>query len=294
MRKSSSHIRTSTARPEVLDVSDANALTYVRKHAILGGVWSFYIDKLYINAGGITIKQLASDISITNSTFDYGQYSIDIRDHVYSITIQNNYFWNHGPRVRIVHSTDRFDWQQYIAKHRPRQREGYRRGGLVLINGNRDNAPGTSTIESDQAAFYIENCDNVIFSDNSLYDTRQPINLPLAEGEKSAGRILPVANFCNAKALYVKNCNYVVVSDNIFSAFWPANAGVITFEDTHYSTIQGNIITPIGGMNRSWDQISKAMLKKLPKSYGIDTINCSPIKIDNNVVEEIGPFRESK
>ena len=215
------------------------------------GVWSFYIDKLYVHTGGIIIKQLSSDISITNCTFDYGNYSIDIRDHVYSITIQNNYFWNHGPRVKIVHSTERFDWQQFFAKKKPRQREGYRRGGLVLINGNRDNAPGTSTIEADQAAFYIENCDNVIFTDNSLYDTRQPINLALAEGEKSPGRVLPDANFCNAKALLVKNCNYVVVSDNIFSAFWPENAGVITFDDTHYSSIQGNIITPIGGMNRS-------------------------------------------
>ena len=110
----------------------------------------------------------------------------------------------------------------------------------------------------------------------------------------SPGRILPEANFCNARALYVKNCNYVVVSDNIFAAFWPKETGVITFEDAHFSTIQGNIISPIGGMNRSKDQISEAMLEKLPKSCAIDTQkNCSHLKIEDNVVEEIGKFHKS-
>ena len=257
------------------------------------GILSYYIDKLYVHTGGIIVKQYSGDISITDSVFDYGDYSIDIRDHVYTVTIQNNHFWNHGPRVRIVHSQERKDWKQFFDKYNAwHQREGYNRGGLVIINGNRDNTPGTSVIPADQAAFHIENCDNVVFTANFLHDTRQPIDLKLKKGETSPGRILPEANFCNARALYVKNCNYVVVSDNIFAAFWPKDTGVITFEDTHFSTIQGNIISPIGGMNRSKDQISEEILKALPKSFGIDTRKeCSYLNISGNVIEEVGSFQ---
>jgi hypothetical protein len=86
---------------------------------------------------------------------------------------------------------------------------------------------------------------------------------------------------------------YVLVSNNIFSAFWPENTGVITFKGTHYSSILGNIITPIGGMNRSRDQITEKILSQLPDSYGIETKkNCSYIKVNNNIVEKIGPFDE--
>ena len=258
------------------------------------GIWSLYIDKLYVHTGGIIIKRLSSDISITDCTFDYGTYSIDIRDQVYSVTIQNNHFWNRGPCVRIVHSTERFDWQRYFSERSPRQREGYQRGGLVIINGNRDTTPGTSKIPIDEGVFHIENCDNVIFTDNYLHDTRQPVNLSPDKDENWGGRLSPLANFCNGRALSVKNCKYVNVANNIFAAFWPKNTGVITFDNTHFSSITNNIITPFGGMNRSSDQLTEDTLKKLPDAYGIHIKdNCTNIQLDNNITEEAGRFRAS-
>lgn len=255
------------------------------------GIWSFYLDKLYVNIGGLCIKRLSSDISITDSVFDYGARSIEILDHVYSVTIQNNHFWNRGQRVRIVHSQQRFDWNKYFNRHQTSQREGYKRGGLVIISGNRDNSPGTSNIPADEGAFHIENCDTVIFTNNYSQDTRQPINIPAGEDENYGGRISPEFNFCNGRALNIKNCRYVNVANNVFGSYWPKQTGVVTFDNTHYSSITNNIFTPIGGMNREKDQIDTNLLKNLPKAYAIDVnTNCSHIIVSQNIVEEIGPF----
>ena len=261
------------------------------------GIWSYYLDKLYVHTGGIRIKRLSSDICITNSTFDIGAHSIEICDQVYSVTIQNNHFWNKGQRVRLVHSTERFDWQAYFVAHTNHsQREGYRRGGLVLIVGNRDNSPGTSSLPGQEGAFHIENCDTVVFSGNYSQDTRQPIDLPAGKGDLNyGGRLSSQANFCNGRALSVKNCRYVNVGNNVFGSYWPVGGGVITFDNTHYSLIANNIITPIGGMNRERSQVSDAVLAELPSAYAIEvTDTCSGIQVHNNVVEEIGPFRAMK
>lgn len=259
------------------------------------GIWSFYVDKLYVHTGGIRIKRLSSDICIINSVFDYGKYSIDIRDQVYSVTIQNNHFWNIGQRVRLVHSTERFDWQKYFTAVEPHQREGYRRGGLVLIVGNRDNSPQNSVFPADEGAFHIENCDTVVFSSNYSQDTRQPIDVPVDKGGDYGGRLSSGANFCNGRALNVKNCRYVNVGNNIFGAYWPAGTGVVTFDNTHYSSIANNIFTPIGGMNRERTQLSDDVLANLPEAYAIEVTDaCSGVQVKDNVVEEVGSFRAMK
>jgi len=259
------------------------------------GIWSIYVDKLYVHSGGMRVKRLSSDISVTNCTFDAGKNSIEIIDQVYSVTIQNNHFWNQGQRVRIVHSTERFDWKPFFEARRAAQREGYRRGGLVLIVGNRDNTPGTSFLPGDEGAFHIENCDEVVFSSNYSQDTRQPIDIPAGQDENRGGRILPEANFCNGSALTVRNCRYVNVAGNVFGGYWPVGRGVVRFDQTHFSTINNNIFTPIGGMNREAAQISPAALAKLPESYAVEvTGSCTGVKVHANVVETVGAFKESK
>jgi|GEM_PF-3648076 len=261
-------------------------------NALSHGIWSFYLDKLYVNGGGVIVKRISSDISITDSVFDYGKKSIEILDHVYSVTIQNNHFWNTGQRVRIVHSTERFDWQPFFSKKYARQREGYKRGGIVLITGNRDISPGTSGIPTDEGAFHIENCDEVIFTNNICQDTRQPIDIPPDLDENYGGRLSTEANFCNARAANFLNCKYVNVANNIFGSYWPANTGVVTFTDTHYSTISNNIFTPIAGMNRDKSQLDPAVLESLTDAWAIDTSeSCVGVQVANNVVEEIGNFR---
>ena len=259
------------------------------------GIWSFYVDKLYVHSGGVRIKRLSSDISITNCTFDYGKNSIEILDHVYSVTIQNNHFWNQGARVRIVHSTERFDWKPFFEAKRLSQREGYARGGMILIVGNRDNSPGTSKFPEGEGAFHIENCDEVVFTGNYSQDTRQPIDIPAGQDENYGGRILPEANFCNGSAFTARNCRYVNLSNNIFGGYWPAGRGVVRFDKTSYSTISNNIFTPGGGMNRELAQLSPEALAKLPESYAVEvTESCLGVQVQGNVVETVGAFKERK
>lgn len=257
------------------------------------GIWSFYIDGLYVHTGGIRVKRLSADIAISSCTFDYGQRSIEILDHVYSISIQNNQFWNTGQRVRIVHDTRKFDWQSYFSAFAPNQREGYRRGGMVIISGNRDNSPGTSLLPEDEGAIHIENCDEVIFNNNYSQDTRQPIDIPPGDDENYGGRLSDCCNFCNGHALTLRGCRYVTVANNIFGSYWPTRGGVVTLEDTHFASVTGNIITPIGGMNREKQQLSEEALSELPESRAVYVApDCTHVLVSGNVVETVGPFGE--